>query len=156
MDTIFLEGITKFVSPENQWSFPLKHIEHEVLVSRRSDPNPKSDTIRYLDSLTMMTLFNDGATKLEIQFSTKNGWLYTNEVYTKDQFLYLPDTVLKIGAIQYHDVLIVAPNETITDVKNGKTVPRSNAISKLYWSKSHGIIRYDKPDGEYWELLKRE
>ncbi len=32
---------------------------------------------------------------------------------------------------------------------------RSNYVTKLYWSKSQGLIRYDKQDGVFWELTNK-
>jgi hypothetical protein len=29
---------------------------------------------------------------------------------------------------------------------------RSDFVTKVYWSKSKGLVRYDKKDGVYWEL----
>ena len=39
---------------------------------------------------------------------------------------------------------------------NGNNENRDNFIEKLYWSKSHGIIRYEKKNNEVWELIARE
>ncbi len=32
---------------------------------------------------------------------------------------------------------------------------RSDFITMLYWSKSQGLLRYDKKDSVYWELVKK-
>lgn len=141
-DTIFLQGNKRFFSPVDQWSFPLKNAEHYNIISKRSDPS--SPLHRYLDSLNLVTLFNDGETKIKIDFTAKNAWLYGNLIFTKKEFLQLKDTVLNVNGHRYDDVLIIVPNEII----NG----RSNAIKKLYWSKKKGIIRYEKMDSDYWEL----
>ena len=53
-------------------------------------------------------------------------------------------TKLKI----YHDIIVVIPD-------SDKYIDRSNYLTKVYWSKSEGLIRYDKKDNVYWELTKK-
>jgi hypothetical protein len=36
----------------------------------------------------------------------------------------------------------------------GNFYQRSNYITKVYWSKSQGIVRFDKKDN-YWELIEK-
>ena len=154
-DTIFLQGSRKFVSPDNQWSFPIKHIEHFVVLSKRSDAYSNSGKNSYLDSLSLITLFNDGTTKIRIEFSAKHADLYSNQTFTKQDFLHLTDTTLEIDGKRNNDVLIIKADEIVKDSIGGKSIERPNTITKLYWSKQQGIVRYDKLDGEYWRLIKK-
>lgn len=50
---------------------------------------------------------------------------------------------------QYNDIYIIGYDNYANDFYN-----RSNFVTKIYWSKSEGLIRYDKKDGVYWELIK--
>lgn len=50
---------------------------------------------------------------------------------------------------QYNDIYIIGYDDYANDFYN-----RSNFVTKIYWSKSEGLIRYDKKDGVYWELMK--
>jgi hypothetical protein len=154
-DTVFLQGIQRFISPVNQWSFPLRNAEYFRIISKRSDPNIRNGRNRYLDSLKFITLYNDGETKIEINFSAKNAWLYGSEVYTKNEFSKLKDTIMTIGQRQYTDVLIITPKWKITETNNDVNTERSNTITKLYWSKKNGVIRYDKLHEEFWELRNK-
>jgi hypothetical protein len=49
----------------------------------------------------------------------------------------------------YNDVYIIEDEDWL----NFKQ--RSNYVTKLYWSKSQGLIRYDKQDAVFWELTKK-
>lgn len=49
----------------------------------------------------------------------------------------------------YNDVYIIDDEDWL----NFKQ--RSNYVKKLYWSKSEGLIRYDKQEGVFWELTKK-
>ena len=154
VDTVFLQGTKRFFSPINQWSYPIKNCEHFSIVSKRSDPTIMNVKGRYLDSLNLITLFNDGDTKIEIEFTAKTAWFYGDKIYTKQEFLELKNTILDIGVHRYNDIVILHPNWTIGDNKQGNIVERPNSIIKLYWSGEKGIVRYDKPNNEYWELMK--
>lgn len=52
-------------------------------------------------------------------------------------------------------------NGTFTDVyvinpiDNFGRKNRNDYVTKLYWSKSQGLVRFDKSDSEYWELIKK-
>jgi hypothetical protein len=50
---------------------------------------------------------------------------------------------------QYDDVYIIYPDDIGMYFEN-----RSSFVTKLYWSKSNGLVRYDKKDNVYWELEK--
>ena len=66
------------------------------------------------------------------------------------------DSLIKLAPIkfqtslgQYDDVYIIYPDDIGMHLYY-----RSGFVTKLYWSKSKGLIRYDKKDNVYWELVK--
>ena len=79
----------------------------------------------------------------------------TYQTFTKQDFLHLTDTTLEIDGKRNNDVLIIKADEIVKDSIGGKSIERPNTITKLYWSKQQGIVRYDKLDGEYWRLIKK-
>ena len=48
----------------------------------------------------------------------------------------------------YNDIILLAPG-------SNEYSDRSNFITQVYWSKSEGLIRYDKKDSVYWELTTK-
>ena len=50
---------------------------------------------------------------------------------------------------EYDDYVYIIEDEDWVNFKK-----RSDYITKIYWSKSKGLIRYDKKDSVYWELSK--
>ena len=65
------------------------------------------------------------------------------------------DSLIKMAPIklqtsfgQYDDVYVIYPDDI-----GMYFYTRSGFITKLYWSKSKGLIRYDKKDNIYWELI---
>lgn len=68
------------------------------------------------------------------------------------------DSLIKMAPIklqtsfgQYDDVYIIYPDDIGMHLYY-----RSGFVTKLYWSKSKGLIRYDKKDNVYWELVKND
>lgn len=58
-------------------------------------------------------------------------------------------TAFKTESKIYNDVYII-DDEDLLNFKQ-----RNNYVTKLYWSKSEGLIRYDKQEGVFWELTKK-
>ena len=50
----------------------------------------------------------------------------------------------------YKDIIIIEPDTT-----NLIFSDRSHFVTKLYWSRSEGLIRFDKKNNVYWELVKK-
>jgi len=147
VDTIFLQGYEEFSSPIDQWSFPLKYIDHRILLSKRTDPNYN----RYLDSLVFISLINDGTTQITINLTAKYSWFFGGNTFTKSKFLHLKDTTMKIGKNFYQDVLIIRTN---VDDKKTKLNKKYFGITTIYWSKTNGLIRFDDDNSESWEIVK--
>ena len=51
---------------------------------------------------------------------------------------------------KYNDIYIINGEDYL-----GSFQERSGFVTKLYWSKSSGLIRYDKIDGVYWEIERK-
>jgi len=146
-DTIFLQGYNEFSSPIKQWSFPLKNVEHRILLSRRTDPNYD----RYLDSLDFVTLINDGTTKITINLTAKHSWFLGYHTFTKSAFLHLKDTIIRIDGTIYRDVLVI---RTDPDAQKDRVGQKFHSVVTMYWSKTKGLIRFDDANSENWELVK--
>ena len=65
-----------------------------------------------------------------------------------DTFLNLKTSILSVPCGKFSDVLIFVPNKTTIDYESN-----NNYITKVYWSKNYGLLRYDKKDS-YWELYR--
>lgn len=50
----------------------------------------------------------------------------------------------------YHDVLVIVP-----DTSNQKWASRDHYVLKMYWSKSEGLVRFDKNNKVYYTLTKK-
>ena len=149
-DTVFLEGINRYSSPRDQWHSFWRNAEYYEILSERTDP-VYSD--RRLTHQKLITMVYDGETNISIYFTAKNAWFYGGgKNYTKKEFLQLKTSVLIVNKRKYDDVLVLKPNEVFYENINGKIAQRSNTITKLYWSRKYGIVRYDKIGMEYWEL----
>ncbi|QNR24880.1 hypothetical protein [Croceimicrobium hydrocarbonivorans] len=149
-DTIFLQGSNRFIRPTDPLDlFPIK-AEHYFILNKHSDPNPPSGKHRYLDGhrLVGLAMNESNETYIEIDFAAKDAWFYGESKSTLKKFKELPEKTLLISGRHFTDVVI------IEDQKK-KYFERTNHIERLYWSRSQGIIRYDKKHDEVWELKEK-
>ena len=68
-----------------------------------------------------------------------------------DSLIKVKPIVLQTSYGQYDDIYIIYPDDIGMSFYN-----RSGFVTKLYWSKSSGLVRYDKKDNVYWELIKND
>ncbi|MGZ3756025.1 MAG: hypothetical protein ACXVAY_20025 [Mucilaginibacter sp.] len=148
-DTVFLEGINRYSGPRDQWHSFWRNAEYYEILSERTDPVYPE---RRLIHQKLITMVYDGETTISIDFTAKNAWFYGPDFYPKKEFLQLKTNILIVNKRKYDDVLVLKPNAVYNENINGKIVERSNTITKLYWSRKYGIVRYDKIGTEYWEL----
>jgi hypothetical protein len=84
--------------------------------------------------------------RTDIRLTTKDAWFYTNgQFITVDDLTDYGFSTVNTTYRKYDDVFVFTGDESYSQ--------RSHFVTKLYWSKSSGLIRYDKKDGEYWELV---
>ena len=88
-------------------------------------------------------------TELVIDLSTKGAQFYNLTPIKTDSLSAIKPIFLKSNFKTYDDVYIILPDNYANDFYH-----RKDFVTKLYWSKSIGLVRYDKKDGEYWELVR--
>lgn len=87
--------------------------------------------------------------ELVIDLSTKDAKFYNLRPIKIDSLNKVNPVSLRTSYGQYNDIYIIGYDDYANDFYN-----RSNFVTKIYWSKLEGLIRYDKKDGVYWELMK--
>jgi hypothetical protein len=148
-DTIFLLGTNRQTVPSDPLDVFPTNLEHFTIASRQSDPSPPSGNHRYLENEFLeLSASEDKSPYLTLHHAGKDAWFYGGGfMYLKDldtiKFISLA-TKLKT----YNDIILLNP-------ESNEYSDRSNFITKVYWSKSEGLIRYDKQDSVYWELQKK-
>jgi hypothetical protein len=151
-DTIFLTGTKRDTSPTDPLDMFPTNLEHYIISSTRSDPSPPSGNHRYLEGSVFVELSASEKKNnafLSFDLTTKDSWFYgNNSSWSLKTFDTLKGDVLQTKVKTYYDIIIVTPD---TD----EYIDRSNFLTKVYWSKSEGLIRFDKKDSVYWELTKK-
>ncbi len=149
-DTIFfLQKDTLIAYPEAQ---SLNGNTYEVvrIFCRHSDASPPDGNHRYLDNdFVELQKSKDKKARLHFNLSAKDANFYRLTGIRIDSLSQLSPTSLATKSKTYTDVYIIDAEDWL----NFKE--RSNYVTKLYWSKSEGLIRYDKQDSAYWELTKK-
>lgn len=149
-DTIFfLEKHSGFAEADiySAWSDKYQLIS---IFCKHSDPSLPDGQHRYLENYFMtLTKSEDGIARLEMKFSAKDANFYKLHGIRVDSLDKLQPIVLQTKAKTYDDVYVIDDEDWL----NFKQ--RSNYVTKAYWSKSQGLVRYDKQDSVYWELTKK-
>ena len=117
-----------------------------VLCKSSSLNQPGSDR-RY--DLFKVQKAKDNRAELVFDLLAKGAEFYRLTAVKIDSLSKIKPVTLQTSYGQYDDVYIISHDDFAKDFYN-----RSNFVTKLYWSKSSGLIRYDKKDSVYWELLK--
>ena len=91
----------------------------------------------------------DKKARLHFNLWAKDAVFYRLTGISIDSLSQQAPTSFKTESKTYNDVYIIDDEDWL----NFKQ--RNNYVTKLYWSKSEGLIRYDKQDSVYWELTKK-
>jgi hypothetical protein len=149
-DTIFfLKKDTAIAYPEAQ---ALNGRTYEVvsIFCRHSDAYPPDGKHRHLDNdFVQLGKSKDKKARLNFFLSAKDAKFYRLTGIRIDSLAKQPPTSLVTKTKTYKDVYVIESEDWL----NFKQ--RSSYVTKLYWSKSHGLIRYDKQDGIFWELTNK-
>lgn len=89
----------------------------------------------------------DNRTEMVFNLSFNDAEFYRLSPVKIDSLIKIKPKTIQTSYRKYDDVYIIYPDENGMYFYN-----RSSFVTKLYWSKSNGLIRYDKKDRVYWEL----
>ena len=141
IDTIFfLKKDTLIAYPEAQ---ALNGKTYEVVrIFARYSSGASKDFVELQKS-------KDKKARLHFNLSTKDANFYRLTGIRIDSLAQQQFSSLSTKHKTYNDVYVIGDEDWL----NFKQ--RSNYVTKLYWSKSEGLIRYDKQDSVYWELTNK-
>jgi hypothetical protein len=150
-DTIFLlKKDTLNAYPEAQ-SPNGKKYEVVSVFCKHSDPDIANNKHRYLENTFLeLEKAKDNRAEIVIDLSAKDAEFYRLSTIKIDSLSKEKQITLQTAFGQYNDVYIINAEDYLGNFKQ-----RSNFITKVYWSKSQGLIRYDKQGDVYWELEKK-
>jgi hypothetical protein len=146
-DTIFL------LKKEMMYGYPdpifgTNKYEIESIFCRHTDPYPPSKQHRYLENyFVQINKSADKHSRLTIDLSAKDAKYYRLHSPKIDSIKELKPLTLKTKNKTYDDILVFESEDWL----NFKT--RSNYVTHIYWSKSQGLVRFDKQDSVFWELI---
>lgn len=148
-DTIFLLGTSLEKVPSDPLDgFPTK-LEHFTIAARSSDPSPPSVHQRYLENeFLQLSASEEVSSYLTLHLVGKDAWFYGGEFMKLKDLDTINPISLTTKLRAYNDIILLYP-------ESNEYADRSSFIKKVYWSKSEGLIRYDKQDSVYWELGKK-
>ncbi|HRH51582.1 MAG TPA: hypothetical protein PLP23_22730 [Panacibacter sp.] len=123
------------------------------LISLYNDSDTINDRYRKArSSLVFQSAGTQNNSFIGINFYAKNARFSPTKSYTPDYFDTATTITIATRLKKYDDVIILLPD--VVEDSNFKYNQKANFISKLYWSKSDGIVRYDK-NSNSWELVEK-
>ncbi len=148
-DTIFLLKMDTLIAYPKAQSVNGKTYEVVSIFCSHTDPLQDSG-YRYIDNdFVELKKSKDKIARLYFGLLTKDATFYRLTGIRIDSLAQLNFTSVTTKHKTYNDVYVIYDEDWL-DFKQ-----RSNYVTKLYWSKSEGLIRYDKQDSVYWELTKK-
>jgi hypothetical protein len=149
-DTIFfLKKDISTAYPEAQNPFGTTYEEISIFC-RHSDPDPPDGQHRYLENpFVELGKSKDGNARLHFDLYAKDATFYRLSGLKIDSLADQTPITFQTKYRAYKDVYVIDDEDWL----NFKQ--RSDYVTKLYWSRSEGLIRYDKQNGIYWELEKK-
>jgi hypothetical protein len=139
VDSIKIDSLFKMEGDINMYNpFANKYEEIEVSVHHSKDTYP----INFIQ----LTKSRDKHARLQIQFLPGNSWFYSMNGDRIDSLIKLKGKKIKIGVNTFNDVCFLYPQDIFNRTSE------NNFVTKVYFSKKYGIIKFDRQDGNYWEL----
>jgi hypothetical protein len=151
-DTIFLlkkDTLMGYVDP-----LSINGRKYEVLsiFCKHSDPYMEGNGHRYLkNDFVRIEKEKGNLSMLRILVSAKDANFYRLTDIKIDSLAKASPTSLQTKMGKYDDVYVIDGEDYL-----GGLFQRSDFITKVYWSRSNGLIRYDKKDNAYWELIEKK
>jgi hypothetical protein len=146
-DTIFiLEKDTLLAYPEAQTLNGIKYEVVSVFCNHYGQSKQNTGRSYYFFKVQKA---KDNRAELVFDLSAKGAKFYRLIPIKIDSLSKVNPLSLQISSGKYDDVYVIYPDDYAKDFYS-----RNDYVTKLYWSKSKGLIRYDKKDSIYWELVK--
>ena len=149
-DTIFL------LRKDTLWGYPdpalsLNKYEELAIFCKHTDSYSNKDKPSYLKNYFMkINKTMGGRAEILIYLAAKNAKFYRISSIKLDSLSKEAVISIKTSSGSYNDVYVFSGESWLSGFQ-----ARNNYVTKVYWSKSSGLIRYDKKDGLYWELSNK-
>lgn len=148
LDTIYLlKKDTMLAYPEAQSISGIKYEVVAVFCNHygRNKQNPGGSYY-----LLQVQKAKDNHAEMVFHLSVDSAELYRLSPIKIDSLRKENPITFQTSGKEYDDVYVIYPDDYAKDFYN-----RDDYVTKLYWSKSYGLIRFDRKDSVYWELEKR-
>jgi hypothetical protein len=146
IDTIFIfEKDTIFGYPEAQKfnGIMTQQIQVSASLSNNSEKGGLQDE---LGRFFVLSRNQNNQTSIRVGLMTEDFWFYQTKNILLEDLINAGFIDFKIGCRRYDDVVVLSGDRGYSS--------RENFIDMLYWSKSKGLVRYEKTDGECWDLVE--
>ncbi len=150
-DTLFLKGPTRESAPTDPLDVFPTNCDIFSIGMKYYDKDLSNYNRNYQESdFINLSIEEKNEAYLSIHFIKNDTWFYGGSFLKLKDLDTIKQLTLETKENRFTDVIILKP-----DSDSAKFSDRIDYISTLYWSKSEGLIRYDKKGGVYWELTHK-
>lgn len=149
LDTMF------FLRKDTLWGLPdpqLSKTKYEIvsIFSKHSAHSAKlGGKSNWANYFVQIRKTKSKRAEIEINLQTKDAMFYRLNKIKLDSLSKVEPKILFTSYGNYNDVYVIEAEDYL-----GTLSDRPHFVNKLYWSKSKGLVRYDKRDSIKWELMK--
>lgn len=150
-DTIFL------LKKVTYWHYPypatdLSKYQEVAVFCKHSDPYMPEGGTRYIESpFFEIKKKTNNQTELKLLLVAKDAVFYRLNAIKIDSLNRLKPLTFQTTYGRYNDVYVIQGEDYL-----GSFRQRSNFVTQIYWSKSKGLVRYNKKDTVFWELVDKQ
>jgi hypothetical protein len=149
LDTIFLLKKDTGYGYADQYSANSSRYSILSVFCRHTDEVIEGKKYYSENHLLQIIKREDNDAEFNVRVYADNAWLYRRSRISIDSLEKEKPIRVVTNNRSYDDVYVINGED------HSGYGERSNFITKAYWSKSNGLIRYDKKDSVYWELEKK-
>ena len=102
------------------------------------------------ETIIAMTKTTKNRTRIGFGVATNDAFFYGLRYFDLKELRNTKLTDLQTDLRTYNDILVIYP-----DTSNQKWSKRDHYILRMYWSKSNGLVRYDKNNNIQYTLTKK-
>lgn len=151
-DSLFLRKGERFIDSKVD---PLSLIPQDSIEKFYVPYYFSNDTTKYFgdnpgEALIAMTKTVKNKTRVGFGVVTNDAFFYGLRYFDLRELKKTKLIDLQTELKSYHDILIIEP-----DTSNQKWSKRDHYVLKMYWSKSDGLVRFNKNNNVYYTLTKK-
>ena len=141
LDTLFVVDVDSFISSNDPLGINADKEETYVVLTK------KDRSSSFVNKLLSLTATEDNGIVVKLFFVSERSHFYGKKSFTVSELNDKEVLTQKINGNLYRDIWLFQATEREFE-------ERANFIERLYWSKAEGVVKYEKSNNDYWEIVR--